>query len=191
MSSVPEPGVSLDALAATMKSAPAWHATFTQRYVPAGFTSGSTDHGRVLLAPPMRLRFDYDSASPRVFAVDGTVARLVDDAAGSCDAVLLDASEWGRLPLAALLDPAAARDTFTTTTHGNELRLVPRQPMPELAEVDVVVGHDGLPATVVAVDASGNRNEFTFGGWRRVAAPSDGLFQPSLPGTTPCAPEQR
>jgi outer membrane lipoprotein-sorting protein len=191
LSSVPDSGLSLDALAATVRSAPAWRATFVQRYLPEGFSSGTTDKGTLLLVSPNRLRFDYAPPNPRIFAVDGSLARLVDTTAGSCEAVRLDTTQWGRLPLAALLDPGAAHGTFTITIRGRTMHLVPREPLPELADVELTVGDDGMPTSVVAIDAGGNRNEFTFSDWRAARAPDPQAFQPSLPGAPPCVPEQR
>ncbi len=179
---------SLAEVAAALKSAGGWRAGFSQRYLPEGFEHGSTDEGTVVVAPPLRLRFDYRGEDPRIFAVDGAVARLVDQRAATCDAVRLDRSTWGRLPLAALLDPAEAERAFVIESHGRTLRFTPRAPLPEVAELLVTVGADGLPSSIVVTDADGNRNEFAFTGWRRADEPSSVFFEPSLPGARPCAP---
>jgi outer membrane lipoprotein-sorting protein len=180
----------LDRLAEVLRSAPAWSASFTQVYTPEGFTEGTTEHGTLTLAPPARLRFDYTTASPRAFATDGRVARLVDAAAGSCDAVRLDAGTWGRLPLAALLDPPAARAAFAVESRDATLRLVPRKPAPDLAEITVRLDARGLPDEVTVLDGSGTRNTFTFSGWHAVAEPPPSFFLPALPGKAPCTPEE-
>jgi outer membrane lipoprotein-sorting protein len=180
----------LDRLAAALRAARAWQADFVQLYTPEGFDEGTTDRGRLVIAPPANLRFDYTSGSPRVFAADGGVGRLVDASAGSCDAVRLDAGTWGRLPLATVLDPAATRHAFAVESSGQTVRLVPREPGPELAEVILTMDSDNLPRTVTVRDASGNRNQFTFSGWRAVAVPAPAFFQPALPGSRPCQPEQ-
>jgi Outer membrane lipoprotein carrier protein LolA len=179
----------LDGLLATLRAAPAWQAHFVQRYVPSGFKEGNRDEGEVVLVAPSSLRFDYSGKDPRAFAVDGTVARLVDDVAGTCDAVRLDSATWDRLPLAALLDPGAARAAFVVSREGNALRLVPRSPGPELSQLVIGAGTDHLPAEVVATDGNGNRNEFSFTGWRKVEPPAPAFFRPALPGAKPCLPE--
>src|SRR5512136_890037 len=115
----------LDRRAAALRAATAWRADFEQVYTPEGFTEGTTESGHLTLVPPGRLRFDYTSGSPRVFARDGSIGRLVDPAAGSCDAVRLDTGSWSRLPLAAALDPAAARRAFSVESRGPTLRLIP------------------------------------------------------------------
>jgi outer membrane lipoprotein-sorting protein len=190
LSSAASGAPSLETLAAAINAAPAWRSDFVQRYVPAGFTDGTTDQGVVTIAPPVRLRFEYRGESVQVFAVDGAVVRMVDPEAGTCDALRLDSATWGRLPLAALLDPAAAGRVFTTATRGAALVLVPREPMPELAELEVTVGRDGLPATVVVLDGAGNRNEFSFRDWRRQRDPGVDRFRPALAGQEPCVPDQ-
>ena len=187
----PAPGPdALDRLAAALAASKGWSAQFVQTYTPEGFDSGTTEAGSLTLASPAQLRFDYTSGSPRVFASDGSVGRLVDQGAGSCEAVRLDAGAWGRLPLAAALDPAASRRAFVVESSGQTLRLVPGNPTPELAEITITVRPDGLPGSVIVRDASGDRNEFTFNGWKAMAAPPSSLFRPSLPGSPPCSPEE-
>ncbi|TAM44693.1 MAG: outer membrane lipoprotein carrier protein LolA [Acidobacteria bacterium] len=180
----------LDRLAGALRASPGWRAAFVQQYVPEGFDTGTTERGGVTVAPPARLRFDYTSGAPRVFATDGSIGRLVDPGAGTCDAIRLDAGVWARLPLSAVLDPGAARHAFVVETSGAAIRLVPRAPTPDLAEVTVTLGADQLPAEVTVRDASGNRNRFTFSGWRRDREPPAAFFQPSLPGSAPCLPEE-
>jgi len=180
----------LERLAAALRGAAAWRAEFAQTYTPEGFESGTTETGVLTLAPPAQLRFDYTSGTPRAFASDGAVGRLVDPGAGSCEAVRLDAGTWGRLPLAAALDPAAARRAFVVQSGSAGLRLVPNEPTPELAEITITLRPDGLPDTLTVRDASGDRNRFVFKEWRAAAAPQPAFFRPSLPGSPPCLPEQ-
>ncbi len=180
----------LDRLAAALTAGRAWTAAFTQEYIPEGFDQGTTEHGTVTLAPPSSVRFDYTSGAARVFASDGAIGRLVDAEAGSCDALRLDQGVWARLPLSAVLDPAAARRAFVVETVGAQIRLIPKVPSAELARVSVSLGADALPREVTVSDGSGNRNRFTFTLWRRVAEPAPSFFRPALPGSVPCLPEE-
>jgi len=180
----------LERLAAALRAGRAWQADFVQLYTPEGFEDGTTDRGTLTVAPPASLRFDYTSGSPRTFAADDGIGRLVDQAAGTCDAVRLDAGTWGRLPLAAVLDPAVARRAFVVEGSGADLRLVPREPTAELSEVTLTLDKGNLPRTVTVRDASGNRNRFAFSGWRPVPLPSPAFFQPGLPGSRPCLPDR-
>ena len=180
----------LDRLAGAVRASRGWRAAFVQEYVPEGFDTGTTERGTLTLAPPECLRFDYTSGVARIFATDGSVGRLVDPGAGTCDAVRLDAGVWARLPLSAVLDPGAARRAFVVETSGAAIRLIPRDPTPDLAEVTVTIGPDDLPRDVTVRDASGNRNRFAFSEWRHDREPPLAFFRPSLPGAAPCAPEE-
>ena len=180
--------VTLEDVAAAVGAARSWQVSFTQRYVPAGFETGASESGTLTVTPPASLRFDYGGGQPRVFATDGAVARWVDPAAQACTAIRVDASTWGRLPLAALLDPGAARGAFAVAAAGRTLTLTARETTPELVSVVVEVGRDSLPAAVTVVDASGNRNEFALSSWQRRSAPAPEHFRPALPGAPPCEP---
>ncbi len=190
LAAAPGGDATLERVAAALRRSPCWRVEFTQRYLPAGFESGASERGRLTVAFPARLRFDYAGPAARVFATDGAIARHVDPLAASCTAVRLDAGAWGRLPLAALLDPGAARATFAIAAAGRTLTLTARDPTPELATVEIVVAGDGLPARVTVVDGSGNRNEFSFVSWTPASEPAIELFRPALPGLAPCPPDE-
>jgi outer membrane lipoprotein-sorting protein len=49
-------------------------ATFTQTYIPAGFSSGDSEAGRLALALPDCLRWDYQDPYPKGFLLCGGVA---------------------------------------------------------------------------------------------------------------------
>jgi hypothetical protein len=176
--------------AAALRRHPAWRAEFVQTWIPAGFENGTEERGELLLAPPDRLRFDYAGASPRVFAVDGAVARMVDPQAASCEAVRLDDGAWGRLPLAAVLDPAAARRAFAVAPIPGGVELRPHEPLPDVVRILLLLGPDSLPARVEVEDDSGNLNRFRFLGWAEAPPPAATRFRPALPGAPPCHPEQ-
>jgi hypothetical protein len=134
---------------------------------------------------PLREAFWYR----RTFAVDGAIARFVDPAGPSCDAVRLDQGTWGRLPLAAVLDPAAAEAAFTVEAREGGLRLVPRQPTPDLAEIHLQLDSGGMIGTLEVVDQAGTTNRFVFSHWKTTAAALPGFFRPTLPGRSPCTPD--
>ena len=184
----PPPTPTLASVSAALRSAPAWQSRFEQRYVPAGFDVGTTDSGTVLASAPGQVRFDYAGDDPRVFAFDGAVARMVDARAGTCDAVRLDDRKVGSLPLAVLLDPERAAGAFETTSVEGALRLVPREANPDVKEIRLWAGPDGLPNQLVIVDGSDNHNQFTFAGWTRATAPELAAFRPALPSQPPCPP---
>lgn len=184
------PVTALDAVSRALAAAPAWRARFVQRYLPSGFDEGTSDEGTVVIEAPAKLRFDYAAPDVRTFAVDGSVARHVDPAGGTCDAVRLDSGVWSRLPLAAILDPGATKNSFTVTAEGDALRLVPRVGTAELAAILLTAGRDGLPERIVVIDGAGNHNEFAFSDWVRVPTSPATFFAPALPGVRPCEAEQ-
>ena len=49
-------------------------AAFTQTYIPAGFSSGDSESGRLALALPDCLRWDYQDPYPKGFLLCGGVA---------------------------------------------------------------------------------------------------------------------
>lgn len=183
------PPVSLAAVAAALAGSPAWQAEFDQEYLPAGFDQGNREHGTVVIAPPARIRFDYGGPAPRVFALDGNLARSVDPSAGTCDAVRIDQGAWERLPLAALLDPASAERSFQISSSGATLHLTPREPSPELVAIDVRVDASHFVTAVEVVDQDGNKNRFGFRRWRKATLPAQAFFRPALAGSPPCLPE--
>ncbi|MFN3413816.1 MAG: LolA family protein [Thermoanaerobaculum sp.] len=178
----------LEQLASTLKAVPAWQAEFSQSFVPAGLSRGSQEHGVFTFAHPSRVRFDYQSDPKRTFAVDGSLARMVDAEAGTCQAVELNEGSWASLPLVALTDPGALRAFFVVQEQKDTITLVPRQKSPELTRVVVHLGANGLPQDVWVEDGSGNQNRFRFSRWKAQKAVARELFSPSLPGQSPCFP---
>lgn len=181
----------LQALATALQKAPAWQATFTQAFSPAGFSASTEEKGVVTFSHPSRVRFDYTSAPHRVFALDGSQARMLDEATGSCQAWSLGEGAWAALPLAALTDPGALRQLFSLQQRQSRLVLQPHKPMIEVARLEVAVGSNGLPEEVVVEDAQGNRNRFRFTGWRQLETLPSGFFAPAPPGGQTCASEPR
>ncbi|MFI5142894.1 MAG: outer membrane lipoprotein carrier protein LolA [Thermoanaerobaculales bacterium] len=180
---------SLEQLAAALRASRAWRAEFVQTYTPQGFDHGTSEPGILTVVPPAKVRFDYTASGGRVFAVDGSISRLVDVGNGSCEAIRLDRGTWAKLPLAAVLDPAAAGRTFVIEAKDHTLRLVPREPTADLAEVTITLDDDRLPRAVLVQDTAGNRNRFSFTRWQTTSEPPAKLFAPSLPGSPPCLPE--
>lgn len=178
----------LEQLATKLQGSPAWQASFSQVFLPEGLTRGSEEHGVFTFAHPSRVRFDYQSDPRRIFAVDGSLARMVDAEAGTCQAVELNEGPWASLPLVALTDPGALRGLFVVEEQNATITLVPRQPSPQLSRVVVRLGPEGLPQQMLVEDGSGNRNDFRFSRWKVQKSVAKGFFSPSLPGQPPCAP---
>jgi outer membrane lipoprotein-sorting protein len=66
-----EPWTVLQAVRKSLVDAGPVEATFIQTYVPAGFTSGESESGRLALSLPDCLRWDYLDPTPKVFLLCG------------------------------------------------------------------------------------------------------------------------
>jgi len=91
----PASATGLEAVSATLLATKTMAADFTQTAA-----DGKVARGRMLLARPGRIRFDYDNSKLLIVA-DGTRLSLIDYSVGQV-------SQWpvNATPLAALLDPA-------------------------------------------------------------------------------------
>lgn len=67
----PDAWESLRAVRADLAEAGTLQASFTQTYVPAGFTSGEKESGKLALALPDCLRWDYQDPYPKSFLLCG------------------------------------------------------------------------------------------------------------------------
>ncbi len=70
----PDAWDTLRAVRADLAEAGALEATFTQTYVPAGFNSGEKETGKLALALPDCLRWDYQDPYPKSFLLCGGTA---------------------------------------------------------------------------------------------------------------------
>jgi outer membrane lipoprotein-sorting protein len=71
---VPNPWLVLQGVRQSLVDSGPTGATFTQTYIPAGFSSGDSEGGRLALALPDCLRWDYQSPYPKGFLLCGGVA---------------------------------------------------------------------------------------------------------------------
>ncbi len=165
-----------------------WTAAYRQEYVPVGMTRGDTDRGVVWLAWPDRALFATGEPARRFMGLEGRVVRLVDLEMETCEEHRLTDEEWERIPLVAVLDPAAALKRFRITLESaGHLVLVPRTPG-GIARAEVVLGEDGLPARVVVTDTQGTVNRLEFEGWAGAGAVPGGNWLPEPPPTVDCHP---
>jgi len=70
----PDPWKVLQGVRQSLVDAGPTGATFTQTYIPAGFSSGDSEAGRLALALPDCLRWDYQDPYPKGFLLCGGVA---------------------------------------------------------------------------------------------------------------------
>ena len=179
----------LEALSRVLRSRPVWSATYAQEYLPAGMTVGERDRGTVWVAWPDRAHFRSGEPVVRFMGMEGRRVRLLDLDVPSCDEHRMNDDEWARIPLAAVLDPQGAIDRFTILEFGSRgFALVPRQPG-GVARVEVELGEDSLPSSVVIIDPQGAKNSLDFEGWSAAESPPGGLWLPEPPATVDCLTE--
>ena len=179
----------LEALGRVLRGRSVWTASYAQEYVPAGMTAGEMDRGTVWVSWPDRAHFRAGDPVVRTMGVEGRRVRLLDLDVPSCDDHRMSDEEWARIPLAAVLDPQSAVDRFTIVDSGaHGFALVPRQPG-GVARVEVEIGDDGLPASVVIVDPQGATNRLSFVGWGATDLPPEGGWLPEPPRGVECVVE--
>ena len=120
---VPAADVGLDRLEAlnrALASEAAWQADYEQEYIPAGMSMGETAVGQVWLAWPDRALFHTGEPPFRLMGLQGRTVRLVDVQDETCDEHELSDREWGRVPLAAVLDPRGALVHFNIVERSDD-----------------------------------------------------------------------
>jgi hypothetical protein len=183
--------VNLEALSGALQGAVAWRADYSQEYRAAGMTTGEHVAGVVLVSWPDRALFRAGDPTSQVMGLDGPVVRLVDFEGPSCDEHVLDADEWARIPLAAVLDPRGAVDRFTVLDYGNRgFVLIPRE-AGGVDRVEVELGDDDLPQEVTVVDPQGATNNLRFTDWQKSDGPADGSWLPAPPPGLDCISDDR
>ncbi|MCZ6506907.1 MAG: outer membrane lipoprotein carrier protein LolA [Acidobacteria bacterium] len=156
----------------------AWTADFVQTYVPAGFSSGETETGRVSVALPGTLRWDYDVPYAKVFLVRDDMAYTWNPGESTGRRTLLAPAEREHLALLEL-DLAALEARYEAAlTHlegGPEVTLTPLDETADIRAATLALE----PASYRLLrlrysDFEGNTTEFRLSG-HRVAADT-GLF---------------
>ena len=156
-------------------------AEFVQVYIPAGFTSGESEKGRLALALPDCLRWDYQDPYPKSFLLCGGTAHAwnAEDKTGRRYAV--DRQKEPGLDLLLLgVDDLKNRYRATAKTDPDgriEVALTPKEKLAELADANLVV--DPAKEHLVGVsyhDREGNLTRFEIKSYRGL--PRQGQFSP-------------
>jgi outer membrane lipoprotein carrier protein len=182
----PDPWSVLQGVRQSLVAAGATGAEFTQVYVPAGFSSGETETGRLSLALPDCLRWDYTDPYPKSFLLCGNVAHTwnPDDKTGRRYSV--DRENEPGLDLLLLgVDDLKRRYQASTREAGGKVEVSltpksskgPKGASDELADAKLVV--DSASQRVVEVtyhDREGNLTRFQIKGYRGL--PRQGQFSP-------------
>jgi outer membrane lipoprotein-sorting protein len=155
-------------------------AVFTQTYVPAGFTSGEQESGRLALSLPDCLRWDYQDPYPKSFLLCGGLAHSWNAQDKTGRRYRIDRRNEPGLDLLMLgVDDLKKRYNATARTVDGkvEVSLDPKTKMTELADAVLVVDPASLRLVRVAYhDQEKNLTRFEIREYRDLS--SEGQFSP-------------
>ena len=160
-------------------------ATFTQTYVPAGFTSGEKESGSLSLHLPDCLRWDYQEPYPKGFLLCGDMVQAWNPADHTGRRYRIDRKNEPGLDLLLLgVDDLAARYSAVTRSSPNgqvQIALSPKGKAGELSDATLAVD----PATLRVVEISyhdreGNLTRFQLAGYQPLAKPGQFTAPPGI-----------
>jgi outer membrane lipoprotein-sorting protein len=156
-------------------------ASFTQVYVPAGFTSGETESGRLSLQLPDCLRWDYQDPYPKGFLLCGEVVHTwnLADKAGRRYRINRNREPGLDLLLLGVEDLKQRYGATAAAGAGGriEVTLAPKGKSGELAQATLSVDPKSRRLVGVSyLDREGNRTRFDIKAY--AALPRQGQFSP-------------
>lgn len=152
----------------------AWTADFVQTWVPAGFSTGERESGKVSLDLPGALRWDYETPYPKSLLVRLDTAYSWNPGESSGRRVLLAPEEREQLALLEL-DIGTLRQRFKAVAQPApedriEIALTPRDDGNDVREAQLTLAARSHRLMAMSYsDTEGNRTEFAFSGHRPVA----------------------
>ena len=172
---------SLDAVRDSLVAAGPSQASFSQTYVPAGFSSGETESGTMALSLPDCLRWDYRQPYSKTFLLCGEVAHYwnAEDRAGR--RYTIDRENEPGLDLL-LLGVEELKSRYRATQKRAEngrvaIELVPRKRLDAVASATLLVDPSAHRLVGLSYkDREGNSTRFTIGDYRRLSG--DSTFDP-------------
>jgi outer membrane lipoprotein-sorting protein len=156
-------------------------AGFTQTYVPAGFSSGEKETGKLALALPDCLRWDYQQPYPKSFLLCGGIVHAWNPEDKTGQRYRVDRKNEPGLDLLLLgVDDLKNRYTAAAKALAGskvEISLTPKEKLTELADATLTV--DTATKRLAAVsyhDREGNLTRFEIAAYE--ALPRPGNFSP-------------
>ncbi len=158
-------------------------ADFLQEYLPAGFSSGDSETGRLTLALPGCLRWDYDDPFPKSYLLCRETVWTWNPGESSGRTFTVDPEEERGLDLLRLgVERLAERYTAELVESADTspaIRLEPKSPTAEIAAATLTLTASGDSlAELTYRDIEGNTTRFEFSGHRPVAARAAALEPP-------------
>jgi len=176
----PDPWSVLDGVRDSLVEAGPTGAKFTQTYIPAGFSSGEKESGRLALALPDCLRWDYDEPYPKSFLLCGGVAHSWNPQDKNGRRYRVDRKNEPGLDLLLLgVDDLKGRYQATSRAGdgGIEIALTPKGKVAELTDATFTVNPETHRIVQVSYhDREGNLTRFEIGGYQGL--PRQGQFSP-------------
>jgi len=156
-------------------------ASFTQSYIPAGFSSGEKETGRLAMSLPDCLRWDYTDPYPKSFLLCGGVVNTWNPEDKTGRRYRIDRKKEPGLDLLLLgVDELKGRYGATATTGAGGRIEVALKPLAKVAELtDAVLAVDPKTQRLVEVsyhDRQGNLTRFEIGDTKPL--PQKGQFSP-------------
>jgi outer membrane lipoprotein-sorting protein len=176
----PDPWRTLERVRAALIAAGPTAAEFVQTYVPAGFAAGEEERGRLALALPDCLRWDYAEPYPKSFLLCGNEAFYwnPEDGTGRRYAIEREREPGLDLLLLGVEELRGRYDAAAAVEDGRiAVTLTPRRELVELAGARLVVDAGSLLLVEVAyTDREGGRSRFLLSGHGPLG--EDGRFSP-------------
>lgn len=177
----PDPWASLEQVRGRLAAAGPRVAEFDHLYVPAGFSQGERETGRLALSLPDCLRWDYGQPYPKSFLVCGNLAHYWNSEDKTGRRLRIDSQSEPGLDLL-LLPTEQLKSRYQARSEvlpGGQVRLhlTPLRAMAEIKDATLTLDTGGGVLTGLAYqDLEGNRTEFII----RTYAPfsETGLFSP-------------
>jgi outer membrane lipoprotein-sorting protein len=160
-------------------------ATFTQTYIPAGFSSGEKESGSLALHLPDCLRWDYQEPYPKGFLLCGEMVQAWNPEDHTGRRYRIDRKNEPGLDLLLLgVDDLKARYGAVTRSSPNgqiAIELSPKGKAGELSDATLAVD----PATLRVVEVSyhdreGNLTRFHLAGYRPLSQPGQFSAPPGI-----------
>lgn len=179
--SAPDPWEVLQQARRRLAAAGPTAARFEQTYVPAGFSSGEQESGRLALALPDCLRWDYDEPYPKSFLICDEVVHYWNAADRAGRRQRIDSENEPGLDLL-LLSVEALRGRYQAAAEAAEdgrflVHLEPRREMQAIRDATLTLETEtGRVLALEYADQEGNRTHFALSGYGPLGG--DDLFAP-------------
>ncbi len=177
----PDPWAALERVRGSLASRGARVAEFEHVYVPAGFTAGEKESGRLAISLPDCLRWDYREPYAKTFLVCGNLAHAWNPEDKTGQRQTIDRKKEPGLDL--LLLPSAELKTryqaSAEVVAGGQLRirLTPIQELHEVRDAAITVDAEaGVISGLEYTDLDGNQTRFTLTSYGPLTATD--LFTP-------------